>query len=374
MNRLGYALIIALILSFPSVVDAQRGGSKGPTQVIVAPVIQGDFSDQVEALGTTKANESVIITADRSEKITEIHFEDGQEVKQGDLLVTLDKSQEEAELRSAQAMTTETQTSYNRAKKLSGNSALPKATLQGRLAELKQAQASADAIKAGLQSYQIVAPFDGILGLREMSVGTLVQPGDMITTIDDLSQIKVDFSVPSVYLESLKAGLSITGYVEAFGDRAFKGEVKTVNTQIDPVTRTVKVRAVIPNEDGALKPGLLMNIVVYKNPRQAILIPEEALVKRADKNFVYVIAQDGGKIVVAETTITLGARKPGTIEVLSGLKAGDKIVVHGTQKLRDGADVSIRAEEIEDATLDALLKQAAQNTPEKTSAKTDKEQ
>jgi membrane fusion protein (multidrug efflux system) len=336
---------------------AKKSGPKGPAAVIVAPVVVDGFSDQVEALGTTKANESVVITADRSEKITAIHFEDGQEIKQGALLVTLDKAQEEAELRASEAFTAETQTSYNRAKGLSGNSALPKATLQQRRAELKQAQAETEALKAGLESYEITAPFDGILGFREMSVGTLVQPGDMITTIDDLSQIKVDFDVPSVFLSTLKSGLPIHGTVEAFGEREFKGVVRTINTQIDPVTRTVKVRAIIANKDGLLKPGLLMSINLYKNPRQALLIPEEALIKRSDKNFVYVVMQDDGKMIARQTAITLGARKPGTIEVLSGLSEGDKIVVHGAFKLRDGMQISIRASEIEDAPLDELLKQ-----------------
>ncbi len=362
MNRTGYILITLAVMLFPLTSFAQRAGFKGATPVIVAPVVIGDFADQVEALGTTKANESVIITADRSEKITAIHFEDGQEVKQGDRLVTLDKTQEEAELRASEAFTAETQTSYNRAKSLSGNSALPKATLQERLAELKQAQAATEALKAGLESYEITAPFDGILGLREMSVGTLVQPGDMITTIDDLSQIKVDFDVPSVFLIALKPGLPIGGTVEAFGNREFKGTVRTVNTQIDPVTRTVKVRAIMPNVDGMLKPGLLMSINLHKNPRRALLIPEEALIKRSDKNFVYVVTQVDGNMIAKQTNITLGARKPGTIEVLSGLNEDDKIVVHGTLKLRDGAEVSIRASEMEDTPLDKLLKQKSVKT------------
>ena len=116
-----------------------------------------------------------------------------------------------------------------------------------------------------------------MVGLREVSVGTLVQPSDQITTIDDISVIKVDFDVPSLFLPTLKKGLKITGKVEAFGNREFSGEVQTVNTQVDPLTRTVKVRAIIPNEDRVLKPGLLMTIDLIKNERQAIVIPEEGL-------------------------------------------------------------------------------------------------
>ncbi len=365
MVRNSYALILILMLFLPNLVFAQKGrGPQGPAAVIVSPVMKGTFTDQVEALGTTKANESVIITADRAEKITKIHFDDGQKVKQGDLLITLNKNQEEAELRASEALTAETQNTYNRAKGLKGNSALPKATLQERAAELKQAQAATEAIKARLESYEITAPFDGILGLREVSVGALVQPGDKITTIDDLSQIKVDFDVPSVFLATLKPGLPITGYIEAFGDKAFEGIVRTVNTQVDPITRTIRIRAVIPNEDGLLKPGLLMSINLFKNPRQALLIPEEALIKRGTKNFVYVATQDEEKMSAKQTEITLGGRKPGTIEVLSGLREGDQIVTHGIVKLRDGAEIKILAEETENETLDELLKQGQKSPKE----------
>lgn len=363
MSRIGHLFILCALagITFSSYSFAQQGGPKGPTAIIASPVVMGGFADEVEALGTIKSNESVVITADRAEKITAIHFEDGQQVNQGDLLITLDKNQEEAQLRASEAVTAETQTSYERAKGLSGNSALPKATVQERLAELKQAQADTEALKAGLQSYEITAPFSGVLGLREVSVGSLVQPGDMITTIDDLSQVKVDFDVPSIFLETLKPGLPVTGHVDAYGERAFEGTVSTINTQIDPVTRTVRVRALIPNEDGLLKPGLLMSITLRKNPRQALLIPEESLLKRSDKNFVYVVTQSEGKMIAKQTEIALGARKPGTIEVLSGLSEGDQVVVHGTVKLSDGAEISIRAVENEDAPLDELLKQTPAN-------------
>ncbi len=358
MTRLLTLLLCTAFLSFGYAVmsHAQRGPT-GPTPVIVSSVSLHEFSDQVEALGTTKSNETVVITADRAEKISTINFEDGQEVKQGEILLTLGQREETAELQAAQAQLSEAQSAYDRAKGLEQSSALSTATLQERQAALTNAQAAVEAVQARLAKLTIAAPFDGVLGLREVSVGTLVQPGDRITTIDDLSRIKVDFDVPSVYLATLKPGLPIVGTVEAFGKREFKGTVRTVNTQIDPVTRTVKVRAIVPNVDGFLKPGLLMSINLFKNPRRALLIPEEALIKRSDKNFVYVILQDENKKIVKQTEIALGARKPGMIEVLSGLSDGDQIVVHGTLKLRDGAEVIIRAEEKEDTPLGELLKQ-----------------
>jgi membrane fusion protein (multidrug efflux system) len=349
------ALIALLVLSVPALAQKK---SMPPVSVIVAPVIMQNFADRVEALGTTKANETVVITADTSEKIASINFEDGQEVVQGDLLATLDKSEEEAELNSAKAQLSEAESAYSRAQDLQSTSALSKAALQERLAALKQRQAAIEAIKAKIEKLTITAPFDGVLGLREVSVGTLVQPGETITTIDDLSQIKVDFDVPSVFLSALKPGLPITGTIEAFGDRVFTGEVRTINTQVDPVTRTVKIRAVLPNPDKILKPGLLMNITLLKNPRDALLIPEEALIKRSDKNFVYVVKSEENKTIASQKEIVIGARQPGIVEILSGLSAGEQVVTHGIVKISDGAEIMIGATETEDEPLDQLLNQS----------------
>lgn len=325
--------------------------------VIVSPVKQQPFADEVEALGTTKANETVVITADTTEKVAAVHFEDGQEVKKGALLVTLDKNAEDAQLRSAQASRSETQSAYDRAKILQQTSALSQATVQERLAELKKAQAAVDSVDARLNELTIKAPFDGVLGLRQVSVGGLVQPGDIITTIDDLSLIKVDFDISSLFLSSLKPGLPIIGKVDAYTDREFTGEVKTVDTQVDPVTRTVTVRAELPNPDRLLKPGLLMTIVLLKNERDALLIREEALVKRGEKNFVFLTGKTDGKDIAREQEIQIGGRQRGVVEVLSGLEAGDQVVVHGTQKVRNNGPITIRATENEDMKLEELLKQ-----------------
>ena len=359
------AFLSAILLLLTSVAPALAQKARGPVEVIVAPVKKAQFSDEMEALGTTKANESVVITAETSKKVTDIHFEDGQEVKAGDLLLTLDKSQEDAELRSAEATLSERQSAYTRAKGLQETSALSKATLQERLAALKEAEADIESIKARIEKLAITAPFDGILGLREVSVGTLVQPGDMITTIDDLTSIKVDFDVPSIFLSTLKPGLPISGKVEAFGDREFKGEVQTINTQVDPVTRTVKIRAILPNPELMLKPGLLMSITLLQNPREALLIPEESLIKRGAQNFVYVAEETDGKIFARQREIKIGSRQPGVIEVLQGLTTGDKIVSHGILKISDGSEISIRAEEKNDEKLEDLLRQKEQALPKK---------
>jgi len=348
-----------LFLGLSVLAAAAPNKVKAPTQVIVSTVSNHPFSDQIEALGTTKANETVVITPDTAAKIVDINFDDGQMVSKGHLLVTLDKSEEEANLRAAEAARLEANSAYQRAKSLQKSSALSKGTLQERLSALKQSEAVVQSIKSQIDQLTITAPFDGILGLREVSLGALVQPGDTITTLDDLSYIKVDFNVPSVFLPTLIPGLPIVGNVDAFGSRPFTGTVRTVNTQVDPITRTVRVRAILANPDHSLKPGLLMTIKLQKDLRDALLIPEEALLKRSEKNFVYIVAKEDGHTVARQTEITIGGRHPGNIEVLSGLKVGDQVIIHGTMKIQDGATISIRAIENHNESLDALLTQPA---------------
>jgi membrane fusion protein (multidrug efflux system) len=335
---------------------AQRGPS-GPAKVITSPVKLEKFHDKLEALGTSRANESIIVTADTLEKLSAIHFEEGQYIKRGELLVTLDKSQEEAELKAAEATLIEARSAYNRAKELQSSNALSKAALLERKADLEQAEALLATIKARLDDLEIRAPFDGMIGLREVSIGALVQPGDVITTLDDLNRIKIDFQVPSVYLAQIRPGLTLKARTKAYGKQTFLGTVTSIDTQINPSTRTLKVRAIVDNTSLLLRPGLLMELEILNNERHALLIPEESIIKRGTRNFVFKINSIEGKTIAQEQEIVIGSREPGRVEVLSGLNESDQIINHGTLKVRDGQEVVIVAEEHEDQTLEELLNQ-----------------
>lgn len=355
MKKLTLVALAAIVLLPPAVWAQGRPQAQQAPQVIVASVTQREFSDTVEALGTTRANETVRITANVTEIVTEIHFEDGQHVKKGDVLIVLDKSEEEADLKAAKAQLTERKSAYDRARGLESQQALSRATLQERQAALRQVEGEIAAIEARIGDRTIRAPFDGVLGLRNVSLGALVRPGDLVTTIDDLSQIKVDFDVPSLFLNDLRPGLEITGHVEAFGDRSFSGQVNTVGTQVDPVTRTVTVRAVLPNPDETLKPGLLMTIGLHKNVRQAIVVPEAALVQRDSRVLVLVVEEAEGKTVARMREIRIGSRIPGAAEVTAGLAEGDRVVTHGAEGLSDGQAVVIRGEQKPGQPLQELL-------------------
>lgn len=346
---------LVLVISFVFFTSAN---ANTPIQVMTAPVKQVDsFADVVEALGTTKSNESVAISANVTETVNQIFFDDGQLIKRGEVLLTLEKSEEEADLKAAKALLDERTASYKRALSLQKQQALSTATLEERLALLSQTEGAIEAIQSRINDRIIKAPFDGVLGFRNVSPGTLVRPGDLITTIDDLSRIKVDFDIPSVFLAAIRPGLKVEGRIEAFGKRKFEGEVSTVNTQVDPITRTMKVRAILPNPDLLIKPGLLMSITLMKSPRSALLIPEEAILQRQDRFYVYKVEQQDGKTLAREIQVLPGSRIPGQIEITEGLNADDQVIVHGLMQVRPDQEVSIRAVEKTDTPLKELLKQ-----------------
>ena len=178
----------------------------------------------------------------------------------------------------------------------------------------------------------IRAPFSGRVGLRRVSVGTLISPGDVITTLDDTSVIKLDFSVPENFLSTLREGLAVRATAPAFPGRTFTGKVASIDSRVDMNTRAVTVRALLANEDGALKPGMFLNVALANDERESLFIPEQALTPEAERQFVFVVAD--GKAQRRE--VRIGARRPGSVEVLAGLTAGEQVIVEGTQKVRDG--------------------------------------
>lgn len=353
---------LTILLLVASVAHAQPGPGRGgaPVPVVVSPVEQvKNFADRVEALGTTRSNESVDLTANVTEKVEKLHFEDGQEVKAGELLVELEASEEISALKAARALYDERKAAYDRARELEQQRALSTATLEEREALLRQSEGEIEVLQSQIDDRRIQAPFDGVLGLREISPGALVRPGDRITTVDDLSRIKVDFDVPSTLLGTLRPGLPIEGKVDAYPDRTFRGKIEMVGTRVNPVTRTITARAILPNEEMLLRPGLLIRIVLLKRPRNALLIPEGALIQRGESFYVLAIDRSGNSPVAEERQVGIGSRTGGSAEIISGLQAGDLVVVHGLMQVRPGQPVRIEATKTDDATLRELIGEEA---------------
>jgi len=310
-----------------------RGGA--PAFVSITRVRSERISQKLEALGNARANESVDISSKTSNVVTAVRFRDGERVRRGQVLVQLDDAQARADVAAAQATLTESESIYNRSRELLSTDALSKSQFDQLEATLKANRARLNAATARLEDTVIRAPFSGNVGLRRVSVGTLISPGDVITTLDDTSVIKLDFSVPENFLSSLREGLVVRASAPAFPGRSFAGKVASIDSRVDMNTRSVTVRALLANEDGALRPGMFLNVSLANDEREALLIPEQALTPEAERQFVFVVAD--GKAERRE--VRIGGRRPGSVEVLAGLAAGERVVIEGTQKVRDGAPV-----------------------------------
>jgi membrane fusion protein, multidrug efflux system len=322
--------------------------------VDVLPARAGLVIERVESVGTARANESVTITAKQAGNVSAINFEEGQRVRNGATLIELeaferkaDVDQAKADLEQSRAQRDEVRQRLDRAKQLKNTGNVTDARLdelesQLRAAEgrMRATEARIRAVNARLDDLRITAPFDGRVGMRQVSMGALVQPGSAITTLDDISKIKFDFAVPEIALGGLKAGLGIVARTSAFPDRKFEGEVAVVDTRVDPVSRAVRVNAVFNNTDELLKPGMFLSVELALTRREnAVIIAEEGVVSEGAKHFVFVVKGDNK---IERREIKLGQRLPGEVEVASGLVAGEVVVVRGVQKVRPGQTVAPR--------------------------------
>ncbi len=328
-----------------------------PVPVIVKPVVEDRFVDRVEALGTLRANESVTLTATVGEAVTAIHFEDGQQVAAGDILVEMTSAEEHALLEEEQSTMAEAKKQVDRLVPLVKRGAAAQSLLDQRRREFQTARARLQAVESRLKDRLVIAPFSGTVGLRNISLGALIEPGDVVTTLDDTRVMKLDFALPAVHLATLRSGLPIVADSPAFPHREFTGQVTSIGSRIDPVTRSITVRAVLPNPDRQLKPGLLMRVELYKNERQALMVPEEALVPSGRDNSVFVLDRSKEPPVVQRRPVEIGGRRPGEVEITQGLTVGELIVTHGTLRIRQGQPVTVRAVDSGDEPLAQLLKQ-----------------
>ena len=343
-------MLLALYATAYAAPPAKSQGKSKAKHVIVAPVVVKQISDRVEALGTARATESVNITSNVTEKITRIDFEDGQQVKAGAILAELDRAEEQAELKRAQAVRGERKLALQRLQQLEERQLTSPDEIDRTRLELEQADATITAIKTRISDRVIRAPFDGIVGLRDISVGALVETGDLIATLDDTRHIKLDFSVPSVFLTELKPGLKIKARAVALENREYMGEVKSINSRVDPVTRSIQVRAVLPNPDGSIIPGILMQVDLLRNTRQALVVPEASLLPLADKQYVMLRVDKDGKDTVEKKQVRIGLRLPGYVEILEGLNEGEQVVTHGNSKIRQGDTLDVMA--VDDGSID----------------------
>ena len=342
-----YFLTVGLLMLALNTAQAQ-------TAVFAAKAKEVQFYDVVESVATAKAYDSVTITPEVSSKLTDIHVVEGQKVQKGDLLFTLNNKEELADLNAARSTFFQKEKAFKRAKPLLEDKVISDATYQERESDYLTAKAQVESVSARLDLLEIKAPFAGSVGIIDMSVGTFVQAGEPMVNLSNLDKMKVDFFVPSRYLSVLQVGDVLQAQSSAYDD-VFEGRLAFVDQQVDVETRTVRVRAIVDNPQGQMKDGMFMTVKIKANPRKALTIPEESVVKTGTENYVYVIQTKDDQQVVAKRPVEIGKRLDGELEILKGLKADEIVVHHGVMKVRDGAAVQVQFVEENNETLDQML-------------------
>lgn len=297
------------------------------------------FAGGVATVGSLRADESVVVRPETSGRVERIHFTEGGTVGAGQVLFTLDGSLARAALNEASANLDNSRRTADRANRLGRDRLLSQSDIDTARARYAVDQARVESARTALSKLTLRAPFAGRVGLREVSVGEVVNAGQALVTLVRTDPIEVDFSVPETQIPNLRAGQRLTVSVDAYPGDTFGGEVAAIDPVIDPQTRSAKLRARIPNPDGRLKPGQFAKLTLDTGggATTALLVPEQALMQDGDTRFVYAVVDGKAK----RTTVKTGARVPGKVEVTDGLKAGDVVITAGQAKpmMRDGVGV-----------------------------------
>jgi membrane fusion protein (multidrug efflux system) len=336
--------IILLVLTLLAACGGAGGQPKGkeggrpPPLVKVEPASTMRFVEQVEAVGTANANEQVTLSANVTERIDKLYFDDGGFVRAGQIIAVMAQGEEQAELSEAQARAREAGQQLARIETLRKRGFATKTNLDQQVAAAAQARAQAAQVSATIGDRNLRAPFSGWVSLRNISAGAVVAAGAEIATISDLSSIKLDFTVPETLLPVMKPGLTIDARSAAYPDQPFRGTVANVDPVIDPNTRAVTVRARLPNPDQRLKPGMMLTVNIETAPRIALTVPELAVVGEGDSRFVYTVGADG---VAKRVSVKTGLRQEGRVEIVEGLQPGQRIVTEGVVKLAEGMKVRV---------------------------------
>lgn len=334
------ALFLAACSGDTTTADNGASPQRPPAAVAVKTITPQDVQHRLQALGTLLARDSIEVTTNVSEKITALHFRDGEVVNQGQPLATLAQQEEQALMASAQADLAEQERELRRLKGLIERKVAAQTEYDQRQTAKLRAEARIREVAAMIAERNLRAPFTGQVGLRRVSIGALVAPGEVITTLDDIKVMRMDFQIPALYLTAVSSGQTVEAYSEAL-QQSFSGKITAVDSRIDPIARNISVRAELPNPDLQLKPGMLMRLSLITEQRSALMVPEEALQSIQDQHYVWLMTDEQ---VARQQQIELGLRKPGLVEASSGLSEGDHVIYEGYDMLREGVPVTPQEE------------------------------
>ncbi|KPF67534.1 hypothetical protein IP69_12485 [Bosea sp. AAP35] len=319
--------------------QAAAPAARGAVPIEVTRIERATVNEEVEALGTLAADESVVIAPEIAGRVTALGFKEGQRVERGQLLVRLDTAILDAELKQLQADLSLARDTFQRNQSLVQRGAGTQVALEQATAQLASSEARIQLAQAKLAQSAIMAPFNGVVGLRSVSVGDYVSVGKQLITLTNIDPIKVDFRVPEIFLAQVKVGQTISLKVDAVPGADFKGNIFAVDPVVDVNGRAIRLRATVPNADLVLKPGLFARVTIVVDRREnAMLIPESAVVPDGVGKIVYIVENGKAKRVRVE----LGKRLPGKVEIVKGLTPQMQVVSSGQMRLREGATVSIK--------------------------------
>jgi membrane fusion protein (multidrug efflux system) len=334
-GALRWFLASGLALASPATMaqDAKEAVAVEAAKVVAAPL-----SEQVTAVGTLLSNEAVTISSEIPGRLKEIHFEEGQPVEKGAPLFTLDDSVYRAQLADAEAKLKLAEQTHQRTTQLFKNKYATAQSADEATSNLAVSTATVELARVQLEKTRIVAPFSGIVGLRHVSAGEYITSGQALVNLEAIDPVKADFRVPERFLPAIRVGQTIRIKVDAYPDDTFEGKVYAIDPRLDVAGRSLLVRALVPNKDQRLRPGLFARVTVLLQLKEdALSVPEQAIVPQGDSQYVFKIVN--GKVTL--TKVVIGTRREGRVEIVDGLSAGDEVVTAGQLKIRDGSAVSI---------------------------------
>lgn len=320
-----------------------------PAKVAVAPAVRADFPVALTGIGSLEATRQVQVPAEVDGRVTQILFTAGQRVQAGQVLVQMNDAPEQGELARLQAQARNARTLLERTRRLLPQQAATREQLDQAQADYDQAAADIKRVQALIEQKRVKAPFDGVLGVRRVNLGQFAKAGDALVSLTDATTLYANITLPEQALGALRAGQPVTVTVDAHAGREFTGQVTTVEPQVDPGSRTVRVQATLPNADGALAAGMFAHGRVGLPDRPGVItVPETAVSYSAYGDSVYVLTppaadQQGAAPTVRQTYVKTAERVRGRVVVTEGLDAGDQVVTSGQLRLHNGAAVDVMA-------------------------------
>ncbi|MEO0372221.1 MAG: efflux RND transporter periplasmic adaptor subunit [Pseudomonadota bacterium] len=317
--------------------EASAPRTPGAVTVELAKAGTQTMAQTVEAVGTTRARQSVEIVPEDDGRVVELQISPGLNVTRDDVLVRLDDNIERADLAEARARVIEREQALTRVEQLIGSAAVSQATLEDTTARLAEARAQLDRAEQRFANRTITAPFSGVVGLSEIDPGAWIGEGERITTLDDLSDVEVEFSLPETLFASVQIGQQIAARSAAFPGQSFAGQIAALDSRIDPVSRSFRARALIPNPDSVLPAGMFMSLTLTLSETQNVVVPEEAIVFQAAETYVF-MAQDGK---ATRLRVTTGQRQGGVVAIIDGLDDGAEVIIRGLGRISDGKAIKV---------------------------------